>query len=297
MQNIKDHIPGVYRIARPQEPLPLIYDSPHSGRVYPADFDYACDEGLLRRGEDNYVDELIAHAPAHGIHLLCADFPRTYIDVNRADNDIEPDILATAWPTPLNPTDRALSGIGLIRREIKPGIPVYNRKLSVSEITQRLENYYIPYHSAIRDLLDQSYDLFGQVWHINWHSMPSLGAVGPLPHSGRRPGSGQPDFVLGDRNGTSCWPDFTNDIKDLLKNLGYSVAINTPYKGVELVRRYSNPNAGRASLQIEINKGLYWNERRLEKNNNFNALKDDLEKFTCSLCRYVSAQSPRLAAD
>ncbi|QQG37165.1 MAG: N-formylglutamate amidohydrolase [Micavibrio aeruginosavorus] len=297
MQNIKDHIPGVYRIARAQEPLPLVYDSPHSGRIYPADFNYNCDEGLLRRGEDNHVDELLATAPGYGIPLLCAEFPRTYIDVNRAPDDIEPDILAEPWPAPLNPTDRALSGIGLIRREIKPGIPVYNRRLQVKEIIQRLETYYVPYHGALSHLLDGTYGLFGQVWHINWHSMPSLGAVGPLPHNGRRPGNGQPDFVLGDRNGTSCRPDFTNDIKEMLKDLGYSVAINTPYKGVELVRRYSNPKIGRASLQIEINKGLYWNERRLDKNSHFNVLRKDIEIFTQHLRAYVSAHLSQQAAD
>ena len=297
MQNIKDEISGVYQLARATRPLPLIYDSAHSGRIYPADFGYSCDVATIRRGEDNHIDELLEKGPKYGASLLCALFPRTYIDANRAVDDIEAEILSEPWPTPLNPTDRAHSGIGLIRRYIRPGILIYNRKLGVNEITQRIENYYKPYHTALEALLNEAYENFGQVWHINWHSMPSLGTIAPFPRVGRRTNSGQADFVLGDRNGTSSHPEFTHDVRDFLKSLGYGVTINTPYKGVELVHRYSNPKIGRQSLQIEINKGLYWDERKIEKNNNFNALKSDIEKFSQWLNDYVSAHLTSLAAD
>jgi N-formylglutamate amidohydrolase len=253
---LKNSVAGVYNIQKPARALPLVFDSPHSGRIYPADFDYACYEALLRRGEDNHVDELLENSTRYGASLLCAEFPRTYIDANRALDDIEPDILSEPWPEPLSPTDRALTGIGLIRRHIKPGIFVYDRKLSVNEIQQRIENYYKPYHIALENLLNGTFKTFGTVWHINWHSMPSLGAISPLPHVGKRVNNGQPDFVLGDRDGTSCGKEFTHDVRDFLKNLGYSVTINTPYKGVELVRRYGNPSAGRHSLQIEA-RDLY----------------------------------------
>lgn len=298
---LKNAVEGVYSIQKPAESLPpvaIVFDSPHSGRTYPPDFDYACDEGLMRRGEDNEVDLLLTDTPALGIPLLCAAFPRTYIDVNRALDDIEPEILAEPWPEPLNPTDRARSGIGLIRRYIKPGIFVYNRKLYVNEVQQRIENYYKPYHTALETLINQARDRgSGQVWHINWHSMPSLGAVTPFPRPGRRINNGQPDFVLGDRNGTTCPPEFTRDVRDYLKSLGYTVAVNTPYKGVELVRRYSNPLMGRYSLQIEINKGLYWDERKIVKNSNFNILKADIEKFSQWLTRYTAARTHKIAAD
>jgi N-formylglutamate amidohydrolase len=35
------------------------------------------------------------------------------------------------------------------------------------------------------------------------------------------------------------------------------VKVNNPFMGVELVRAYSNPAAGRHSLQLEVNKRLY----------------------------------------
>lgn len=302
---LKNSITGVYNILPPSAPVagapppvPLVFDSPHSGRCYPPDFDYSCDDNLLRRGEDNHVDELFDFAPKLGIPLLCAEFPRTYIDANRALDDIEPEILADRWPAPLNPTDRAHTGIGLIRRYIKPGIHVYSRKLSAAEIQARIDRYYVPYHHALACLIEDARHIgHGQVWHLNMHSMPSLGAVAPFPRLSRRINNGQPDFVLGDRNGTTCLPEFTRAVRDHLKSLGYNVTVNTPYKGVELVRRFSDPLSGRYSLQIEINKALYWDERKLVKNRNFNALKADLQALSEWLVTYTNAQIQPIAAD
>lgn len=277
--------------------LPLIFDSPHSGRIYPDDFGYDCDPALLIRAEDNYVDALFDHVPAYGGTLLCAQFPRTYIDVNRAPDDIDTELLAENWPDPLNPSARSLAGIGLIRRLIRPGVPLYSRRLSVKEIEQRLEIYYKNYHSALRNLLDQSYRQYGQVWHINCHSMPSGPAAPPLPHGRALSLPGQPDFVLGDRDGTSCALEFTHALRDALRDMGYRVAINRPYKGVELVRRYAAPSLGRHAIQIEINKALYWDEDKGEKLKNYSALKEDLEKLSLFLQAYINNNLVNLAAD
>ncbi len=93
-----DMLKGVYQITRPQKPLPLVFDSPHSGRIYPDDFGHACPAALLAAAEDNQLDELYADAPSHGAVLLCALFPRTYIDANRGLADIDPSLLAEKWP-------------------------------------------------------------------------------------------------------------------------------------------------------------------------------------------------------
>ena len=42
--------------------VPLVLDSPHSGREFPGDFDAVVSEAELREGEDCYVDELWAAA-------------------------------------------------------------------------------------------------------------------------------------------------------------------------------------------------------------------------------------------
>lgn len=294
--NHNDHLDGVFQVSRPaagdSAPIPLILDSPHSGRIYPEDFGYACPRDALERAEDNEVDILFDTAPDYGATLLCALFPRTYIDANRAADDLDTELLAERWPAPLNPSSRSYAGIGLIRRLVKPGQPVYNRALGVAEIRQRLDRYYHPYHAELKTLLDAAHYDFGQVWHINCHSMPSVKL--PVPHGLL---NFQPDFVLGDRDGTSCDPAFTHMIRDALRDMGYRVAINNPYKGVEIVRRSAHPAGGRHSIQMEIGKGLYWDENKNKRNNNFNRLKGDIEKLVSQCATYVSDNLVSMAAD
>ncbi len=262
----KQSVPGILTLVKPDNALPLVFDSPHSGTLYPADFDFTCTFDALEKAEDKFVDELFSAAPAHGAAFLTADFPRSYIDVNRCEQDIDEDLLESPWPAEIRPTARSHAGIGLIRRLVKPGVPVYERKLSVAEVQSRIEQYYAPYHAALKDLIEDAHYRFGNVWHINCHSMPSQDSAtfraNPLPPV---------DFVLGDRDGTSCSLDFTHAVRDFLKGLGYRVAVNDPYKGVELVRRYSNPTTGRHSLQIEIARPLYMDEENCKKSNRFKA--------------------------
>lgn len=287
-----------YTIHAPASPLPLIFDSPHSGTRYPDDFNYVCAFTDLQRAEDKFVDELFACAPDYGAALLIANFPRSYIDVNRSIDDIDPVILAESWPHgPINPSSRSDAGIGLIRRLVRPGMPLYDQPLSVDDIAQRIENYYKPYHAALEKLMNEAHYNFGQVWHINCHSMPSASArpKQPVGMSGR--GGRATDFVLGDRDGTSCDLEFTHALRDFLRGLGYTVTINDPFKGVELVDRYSAPARGLHSLQIEINKALYMNEDTSEKTTDFENLCLDIESLIAFCADYVQSNLVDLAAD
>lgn len=294
MDKMPDNLENVYRIVRPAPDalIPLVFDSPHSGSIYPGDFAHACPRGALERAEDNEVDVLFGDAPQSGAVFLSALFPRTYIDANRAENDIDTELLSERWPGPLSPTPRTYAGIGLIRRLVKPGMPVYDRSLSIAEIKQRLENYYRPYHRALKTILDDTHYRYGGVWHINCHSMPST----PIPAS-RGVESFQPDFVIGDRDGSTCDAEFTHLVRDVLKDMGYKVSVNHPYKGVEILRRYSKPAAGRHSLQLEINKALYWDETANVRNENFAPLKDDINALVEMVAEFTRSQLVDLAAD
>lgn len=288
----KESVSGVYTLIRPENPGPLVFDSPHSGVAYPTNFDYACDFETLEKAEDKYVDDLFASAPEFGAPLLCANFPRSYIDVNRCERDIDIDLLEDIWPEELNPTARSHAGIGLIRRLVRPGVPLYNRHLKAAEIRARIDTYYRPYHAALYHLIEDAHYKFGQVWHINCHSMPTQET-----HTFRASPLKAADFVLGDRDGTTCDIEFTHAVRDFLKGLGYKVAINDPYKGVELVRRYSNPATGRHSLQIEVARNLYMNEDTYKKSLNYNILKSDIRKLVSFCADYAGAQSLPMAAD
>jgi N-formylglutamate amidohydrolase len=267
-------------------PLPLVFDSPHSGTSYPLDFGYAAPLDLLRRAEDAFVDELFAAAPSHGAGLLAALFPRSYIDPNRHEADIDVTLLDGAWPHALAPTKRSRRGMGLIRRILKGDLPVYDRKLSVEEVRARIDNYYRPYHAELEAMLDAAHASWGQVWHVNCHSMRALGRKPGDPPFG---GEGRPraDFVLGDLDGEACDTDFREAVRGSLVGLGYRVVLNKPFKGAELVARYSDPGAGRHSLQIEINRRLYMDERKVEKTAGFETLKADIEKLIAGIAGYV----------
>ena len=87
------------------------------------------------------------------------------------------------------------------------------------------------------------------------------------------------DFVLGDREGTSCTPWFTQQAARILRELGYSVAINDPYKGVEILRRHGQPQQQRHALQLEINRALYLDEEKVERLPQMERLTQNLTSF------------------
>ena len=258
----------------PSAAIPLVLDSPHSGRRFPADFDAAVSEAELREGEDCFVDELYAGAAELGVPLLSAQWPRTYLDPNRHPGDVDLDLIEGPWPGEYRPSGKARFGKALIWRTLEDGREIYSKKLLPGVVLKRIDQFHAPYHRKIQELLNETHARFGRVYHINCHSMRSV--AGQQSEDG---GKARADFVLGDRDGTTCDPAFTELVRAVLAGMGYDVKVNDPYKGVELVRAYSDPKKGRHSLQIEINKRLYMNEDTLEKSAGFGALQKNLSKL------------------
>jgi N-formylglutamate amidohydrolase len=275
------HLPGVLLSRRPIGPaLPLVFDSPHSGRDYPEDFGHAVPVELLRRAEDAFVDELIESAPRHGATLLQALFPRSYIDPNRHEHEVDPAMLGEPWPHPIQPSKKSEMGLGLVRRLIKGNVDIYDRPLGVDEVVARIDGFHRPYVAELERLLGEAHGMHGIVWHVNWHSMRS---------AGRKRGQRIPraDIVLGDRDGASCCPAFTAFVAEVARDLGYKVALNDPFKGAELVARFGRPDEARHSLQVEINRALYMDEDRIEKRTDFAAFKQDMDRLIGAISQYV----------
>jgi N-formylglutamate deformylase len=276
---------GVLKVRGPASAaIPLVLDSPHSGRAFPDDFGAAVSETELREGEDSYVDELYAAGPELGAPLLAALWPRTYLDPNRHAGDVDLDLIQGSWTGEYRPSGKAKVGKALIWRTLEDGRPIYARKLNAERVLKRIQGFHAPYHAAIQDLLNETHARFGRVYHINCHSMRSV--AGKQGEEGE--GSVRADFVLGDRDGSSCDPAFTGFVRTVLAGMGYRVKVNDPYKGVELVRAYSNPKAGRHSLQIEINKRLYMDEATLRKNEGFEALRLSITELLKEISKYIN---------
>lgn len=262
---------------------PLVLDSPHSGVHYPADFAHACDPALLRRAEDTHVEKLYDFAPELGVAWVEALFPRSYLDVNRNTTEVDPEMLDGAWPGPLE-TDPAASakvrlGKGLVWRCTDEGIPLYDRRLGVAEVQARIDHCWRPYHAAVASAVSAAHARHGYAIHVNCHSMPAVAGS----HATEHPGLVHADFVVGDRDGTTAAPVLSQLVCDLLRDLGYSVDYNHPYKGVELVRRYGVPAQQRHSIQLEINRKLYMDEGSLAPHDGFGRLREHLRRLVQQL--------------
>ncbi|SCX71140.1 N-formylglutamate amidohydrolase [Variovorax sp. EL159] len=245
---------------------PLVLDSPHSGTVYPEDFQPVCDLATLRRAEDTHVEKLYAFAPAMGAAWVEAHFPRSYLDANRDMSEIDTTMLDGPWAGPVSSDPRVLSkvrlGKGLIWKLTDEGLPIYDRPLTVDEVRQRIDLCWQPYHAAVAQAIDDAHARHGYSIHINCHSMPAIAGS----HATDFPGLAHADFVIGDRDGSTADPALSQKICEHLRAFGYSVDYNHPYKGVELVRRHGKPAENRHSIQVEINRKLYMDEATLALN-------------------------------
>jgi N-formylglutamate deformylase len=279
-------VPGILFRRDPVAPeVPLVFDSPHSGTEYPEDFRYACPLEILRTAEDTHVEDLYGAAPEHGATLLGALFPRSYLDANRHVGDIDEALLDAGWPGTMNPGEKTRLGMGLVRRLAKPNLPVYARLLTVAEMERRIARCYEPYHAMLQGICDRLHRKFAVVWLVDCHSMPARGSA----MSSDGPDAVRADFVLGDRDGTTCAPEFTDFVARLLKGRGYNVKINDPYKGVEIVRRHGLPATNRHALQIEVNRSLYMDEKTLVPNGHYATLKADLTHLAAGLASFAGA--------
>jgi N-formylglutamate deformylase len=261
----------------------LVLDSPHSGTQYPADFGFICAHDLLRTAEDSHVEKLYDFALDLGAHWVEALFPRSYLDANRNLTEIDVAMLDSAWPLAVETDPVIMSkvrlGKGLIWRATDDGQPIYARQLSVAEVERRIHNCWQPYHDAVRQAIDAAHRQHGFSIHINCHSMPSVAASAATDF----PGEVHPDFVIGDRDGSTANPALSGLIAQHLRALGYQVAYNHPYKGVELVRRYGAPAQQRHSIQLEINRNLYMNEKSFALTEGFAPLKSALQSLLTML--------------
>jgi N-formylglutamate amidohydrolase len=283
-----------FEVAQPRAlKVPFVFNSPHSGRVYPRAFLSASklDAHTLRRSEDAYVEELFAFVANMGAPLLYAHFPRAYLDVNREPYELDPALFRDGLPHYANTQSvRVVGGLGTIARIVSESDEIYREPLTVGAALERINRLYTPYHATLRALLLKAEVAFGLAVLIDCHSMPSS----PMADQA----SGRPDFVLGDRYGASCNGELTRLAATQLKAMGYAVALNKPYAGGYITEHYGRPQHGRHALQLEINRALYMDETTFERAPGFDGLTRDLERMASALATCVTGlKMPRVAAE
>ena len=269
----KDELDPPFEILEPAQCRgPVIFNSPHSGSVYPREFliTSRLDVGTLRRSEDSFVDELIQGVVARGHPLMRAHFPRCYVDVNREPYELDPRMFDGRLPSFANTRSmRVAGGLGTVARVVGDAQEIYGQRIPVDDAIRRIEWLYKPYHRALRRLFTRVHRDFGAAVLVDCHSMPSAaGAKDERPRA---------DVVLGDRYGTSCVGLVAETIETTLREKGYVVSRNKPYAGGFITEHYGNPAVGLHAIQLEINRALYMDERQYERSASLPAVAADLE--------------------
>lgn len=291
---LADIVDPAFEVLAPAEnTLPFVFNSPHSGRVYPRAFveQARLDFASLRRSEDSFVDELFANVVNAGAPLMRALFPRSFVDLNREPYELDPRMFEGRLPPFANTRSARVSGgLGTIARVVGDAQEIYPRRLSVDEGLSRIETYYKPYHRTLRRLIDKVQVRFGAAVLVDCHSMPS---------NSIRDAGARADMVIGDRFGTSCDPAVTATLEGGLAARGYVVTRNKPYAGGYITEHYGSPARGLHAVQIEINRGLYMDEPLYAPNAGFLRLKADLDAVMAEMFAAVGTRlaPPRAAAE
>jgi N-formylglutamate amidohydrolase len=279
MTTLERPAPPPFEIAEPTTwRAPIIFNSPHSGAVYPPEFLAASRLPLatLRRSEDCFVDEMIAGLVASGFPVVRVNFPRSYIDVNREPYELDPRMFASRLPSFVNTRSmRVAGGLGTIPRIAGDGQDIYRERLDVEDALRRIETLYKPYHRALRRLVDKALSRFGAAVLVDCHSMPSVGLS--------RDEAPRPDIVIGDRYGVSCAAAVSRLVETTLAARAHSVGRNKPYAGGFITEHYGNPLHGAHAIQIEVNRAIYMNEETRARRSGLGRLSADFAALADAL--------------
>jgi len=286
------HTDQAFTLHRPQQlASSVVFASPHSGRAYLPAFlkRTVLDRLILRSSEDAFVDVLFDCVPEFGAPLLTAEAPRAYVDLNRSPDELDPALIQGVRRIGHNP--RIASGLGVIPRVVSNGRAIYSGKMSRTEADMRIARYWQPYHAQLERLLKEAHQAFGQAVLIDCHSMPHE-AVDSVSRSA----SARPDIVLGDRFGASAGGHVVYLIEAAFASAGFTVARNAPFAGAFIAQAYGRPSRAQHAVQIEIDRALYMDEKRIAPNENFDAFRSVMRGVIAEIAG-IQAQDLPLAAE
>src|SRR6201991_564083 len=281
MSDPRDELDPPFEIVEPASCRgPVLFNSPHSGSTYPHEFLLLSrlDIRTLRRSEGSFLGELIGAVVRHGYPLMHAHFPRCFVDVNREPYELDPRMFEGRLPSFANTRSmRVAGGLGTIARVVGDAQEIYRERLAVEDALGRIEALYKPYHRALRRLINPAHQAFGTVILVDCHSMPSVGVSRDEPR--------RPDIVIGDRYGTSCASLLPDLVEDIMNGLGYSIGRNKPYAGGFITEHYGNPASGLHTVQLELNRAIYMDERRRERGPRFAQVATDFAALADALAQ------------
>lgn len=280
-------VPAFTLLRREPSPIPVLIAVPHAGRHYPprlVECMRAPRQAALKL-EDRYADKLAeAVARETDAALLIAHAPRAMIDLNRAIEDMDWDMVRTGPPAGhgrIRIGRRARSGLGLVPRRLPEIGELWTGRMEQSEIEARIDSVHRPYHEVLGETLRGVRERWGAALLIDLHSMPPLGRRGT--------GEPVPDFVIGDRFGAACDGALCAAAFDHIAQAGRAVAHNRPYAGGYGLDRHAAPLKGLHALQIEVCRGAYLDARLREPGEGFGPVVEVISGLVRRLAGEVAA--------
>lgn len=262
---------------------PIVMSSPHSGRDFPPEFlaNSCLTEQELRASEDSFVTEIVKSASEAGIPLLSLNIPRTFVDVNRDKIEIDEQMYFDAPKNPSNVGSRRCRvGLGVIHRIVSQNKKIYDGLISYDEVMERIKNVYDPYHKRLKQLVDKCVRKFGFCLLLDCHSMPSM--ICNIMNEERAL-----DFCLCTLFDESCPTQISEHMSRDLEACNYRVEFNRPYAGAFITFNYCQPRKNIFTLQLEINRSIYMDEKAFEKNDNFQKVSNDISQAVLSLAKFL----------
>lgn len=202
------------------------------------------------RDVDRYVDRLYASCfKKWGLQALVAKTHRYVIDLNRKVHEFD----AQAVQGAENP-------VGTFPKGLHWSMTTQGETLIFSPMPmdvhkQLLQDHYWSFHNQLQQNGDTMKSQWGCVYHLDLHSMPSLGtSLHPDP------GQQRAEVVISDYHGQSCSAWWRDHVLEAFQKVGFQVAYNWPYVGGGITQMYGAPNKNWHTLQIELNRSLYMDE-------------------------------------
>ncbi len=251
---------------------PFIITSAHSGikRTNYIEEKTQLDKENYLSMEDSFINDISSSLSGSGCTILQSNISRIVIDLNRDETELCPHKISNIPKnTKINFTDKVQSGIGLIPTKNGSGENIYENKISWEEVKYRINNYYYPWHSILKEEKDRILNKFGEVFIIDLHSMPSI-------YGNNKDIA---DFVIGNNYDNSSKKSSRIILSEIISSYGYKSSFNYPYSGGYITQKNGSLDHNTQCIQIEINKHLYMDEKKIIKKNNFEDFCSDLKSI------------------
>jgi len=167
-------------------------------------------------------------------------------------------------------------GMGVVYTKTSQGEKL-RRAISETERDFLINTYYRPHHEKLTNAVEKKLSEHGSVLIIDCHSFPSV----PLPYEFNK-SINRPDVCIG-TDDFHTHSKLSRKCADFFQQKGYSVKFNEPFSGSLVPDKYYQKNRHVQSLMIEINRGLYMDEKTGGKNSGYGKVKLDIERVLSKL--------------